>query len=405
MQDLYRQALNDFQSGQLEKSLTLCEQLRDQIGERLSGLQPQEWQLYQRLMNLQQQTMLLAVSCQHDLGQNEDAIANVRKLLGINPNDPEIHCKLAYYLLYAGEFEAGWEEFEWRHRMPSRKIGILDSKQRWHGEDLSDKSILVLCQQGFGDCIQFARYLPMLRERARRLVFHCRRPLAPLFEGAPYIDELMVEGIHLQTDIDVYTNICSLGNYFSAGPANVPPPMTIQKPSDERYRHWQSRLAATGFHVGIAWSGSSMSESNTSRPGGLGDFLRLLEVPDVHLYTLQLHEPMQGMPENFHQLGTKINDFADTAAIVQQLDLVISVDTALAHLALTMRRETWVVLPAVTDWRWVSYAMDGSYDRSTDSSRGCIWYPEARMFKQKTRLDRRETMNEVVQALHERLAP
>jgi hypothetical protein len=184
----------------------------------------------------------------------------------------------------------------------------------------------------------------------------------------------------------------------------VPLPMIIRDISDDLLRRWKSRLSETGYNIGIAWSGGSMQNENTFRPGRLEDFLRLLDIPGINLYSLQLHEEMEAMPENFHQLGTEIRDFADTAAIIQQLDLVISVDTALAHLALTMRRETWVILPMATDWRWVSYAMDGSFSRNPDTSQGCIWYPEARMFKQKTRLDRQDVMNQVGQALNECLA-
>ena len=401
--DAYQQALASFHEGRLEDALSMSERLRDRLSQDLSGLSPQQWQQYQRLLNLQQKTLELAISCFHALGQNDEAIAYSHKLLRLNPDNPEAHCKLAYYLLYAGEFAAGWEEFEWRHRMPSRRIPYLETKNRWQGENLPGETLLVLCQQGFGDAIQFARYLPMARERVGRLVFHCRRPLAPLFEGVPYIDELMVEVIRHDTPIDAYTNICSLAKIFAADPTNVPPPLTLREPPNALKRRWQSRLTREGFNIGIAWSGSSMRDDDASRPGRLEDFQRLLGIPGVHLYSLQLHERIDALPENFHQLGTEIGDFADTAAIIGQLDLVISVDTALAHLALTMRRETWVVLPMVTDWRWVGYAVDGSSGRCPDSDRGCIWYPEARMFKQRTRCDRHDVMERVVRALHERM--
>jgi ADP-heptose:LPS heptosyltransferase len=127
--------------------------------------------------------------------------------------------------------------------------------------------------------------------------------------------------------------------------------------------------------------------------------LKLLDVPGINLYSLELHDQIEGTPDRFHQLGTEIVDFGDTAAIVQQLDLVISVDTALAHLALSFGCETWVVLGKMEDWRWVSYGANSASISTGTSYSGSIWYPKAKLYKQRKRRDWEGLMKEVAQAL------
>lgn len=397
MKASYESVVAAYQRGELEETLDLCEELTRDIRKEQARLAAGDWMKWQLLWQRECELMLIAAGALHKTGDTAEGIAILRRLARITP-DPTVHFNLSLMLLYAGEFREAWPEFEWRHKVRATPVV---SGPRWQGEDLDGKTILVITEEGFGDCIQFARYLPLLRQRAGRLMFACPPALAPLFADEPYVDEI-IHKVDAATRYDYWVTICSLAGLFEAAPGNVPPAEYLH--SRPRRPTWAPRVASERFNVGIAWAGDTRLEDDIHRSAQVRDFLCLLEVDGVSLYSLQLHDPMNDLPDNFHQLGTELQDFADTASIIDLMDLVISVDTATAHLSLTLGCETWVVLPKVTDWRWVGYFRNGDIRRAPEAASGCIWYPRARMFKQQKRRDWAGVMAGVCTALQERVS-
>ena len=384
----YAQAIAAYDAGRLDDALNACEAL---LAER-----PRPWRTTQNLWQIR----TLKATCLHKLGRAAEALAESETIFSACQGTPEVHFNHSLMLLFAGEFERGWREFEWRRKIPAMGTPTMPAPE-WHGEDPAGKTILIVSEQGFGDCIQFARYLPLIRERADRLIFCVPPALIPLFENEPYLD-LVTNTIGPDTQFDAYANVCSLALLFGATADSVPPPALAADLPASRNEEWRARTGRGQINIGIAWSGDSTLENDSRRSAELADFLSLLDVPGTHLYSLQLHAPIADAPPRLHQLGTELRDFADTAAIVRQLDLVVSVDTALAHLAASLGQRTWIVLPDVEEWRWVDHS--GRHDASGPNGAvgACMWYPEARLFRQSRRGDWAGVMERVRQTLLEK---
>jgi Flp pilus assembly protein TadD len=331
----------------------------------------------------------------HRLAEAEAAYRRAREL---KPDDAEIRFNLSVLLLAGERYDEAWPLYESRNSQEEKENRVNMpplSYPQWQGESLLGKSLVIWPEQGFGDYIQFVRYVSLIKARGTsRLTLVCATPLATLFETVDGVDAVVTDMAQLPAH-DYWAFVLSLPLHCGTTAATIPvPPLPYVHPLQARRVKWRDRLPATGVKIGLVWKGSSghKNDANRSLPG-LACLAPLWSVKGVTFLSLQkgqgeeeASQPPVGQP--LMAFGAEIADFADTAAIVSQLDLVICVDTAIAHLAGAMGKRCWVLLPAIgTDWRW-------QYNR-TDSP----WYPDMRLFRQSDLKDWSETVAKVASEL------
>lgn len=300
-----------------------------------------------------------------DLMRPELAIETYRELLRIAPEHPEGHWNLALSLLSVGEFERGWREYQWR---------LVDTPDRyapprWEGEPLEGRTILLVCEQGLGDTLQFVRYAPLVAKRGGRVLLECQIPsLKPLLSRVPGVAAVFSRGEELPR-FDCQARLLSLPHLFGTTLDNMPDCFPYLAAEPRRAELWRRKLAAGApFKVGLVWRGGPLPRN---RACPFPELAPLAAVPGVSFYSLQLGEaPQPGVLDAF-DLAPQIRDFGDSAAILANLDLLISVDTAAAHLAGGMGVPTWLLLPYSCDWRWFR------------EPEGSPWYPRLRIFRQR----------------------
>ena len=294
-----------------------------------------------------------------NFGVLSDDSTALRRAVRIVPGRADFHTNLAHALLDEGRFAEGFREWEWRAPSPPRGF----SQPRWDGGPYPDKTLLVHAEQGFGDCIQFGRYLPLAARLGGRLVVEMRPPLAGPIARLGGIAEIVPWGGPLPP-FDLHLPLPSLANLFHGQAAPVP----YLTADPARIEAWRDRLAAPGRKVGLVWAcNPGAPVQRRSMPFGLIEKL-VRDHPGIAFFGLQRegNDHCEGMTP----LGPQIGDFEDFAATLASLDLLVSVDTAAAHLAGALGRETWVLLRQKPDWRW----------------RG-NWYPSARLYLQDTEGD------------------
>lgn len=303
-----------------------------------------------------------------DASRPADAAERFRAALDAAPEHAAAHVNLAALQLAAGDFEAGWAGLAWRHRLPGalpRDFG----RPRWTGEPLGDGVLLVHAEQGFGDTLQFCRYAILAAQRAR-VVLEVPRPLTRLLASLPGVARVVAQGDtlpHVDAEIPLLDLPGLFGTRLDSVPAPVPylsaPPSLI----------WQARMQELpGLRVGLCWAGNAGYSHDRWRSVPIDALARALRGLDgVSFVSLQKNPP--DPPPAFLQLRDRTEEFADfgdTAAIISQLDLVISVDTAVAHLAGALGRPVWLLNRQQADWRWLREREDSP------------WYPSLRQFRQ-----------------------
>ncbi|HLG70157.1 MAG TPA: tetratricopeptide repeat protein [Chloroflexota bacterium] len=295
-------------------------------------------------------------SALHDLGDLDRAVTSYRHALAIAPNYILAHVCLGLSLLLHGDWIAGWEEYEWRWRAKEFRDTLPGPpEQRWDGSELVGRDILVFAEQGLGDTLQFVRYLPLLHLGSRQVFLQCQPPLKRLLSSIEGAD------VVIGTDdppprFDCYVPLMSLARMFETTPAHIPG-KSVYLSADTALRHrWKPRLPDHGLRVGLAWAGNPEKTKDCFRSMPLAALAPLGRVPGASLVSLQ-PEPQAselraaGLP--ITDIGSKLGDFADTAAVVSQLDLVITVDTAVAHLAGAMvNRSGFFCPPHLTGVGW-----------------------------------------------------
>lgn len=318
-----------------------------------------------------------------NMKRDDDAEDHFRQALSIKPDYLLPRLNLSYLQLAQGRFAEGWLNHETRYdpRLPDNGIPLPPvSMPQWQGEDLNGKSLLVWMEQGYGDQIQFARYISFIKQRWNVLItLVCRPALTALFETLSGVDVLVdADTAPELPDADYWTLPLSIPLHCNTRDVqNIPVNIPYLAVNPQRIAHWQTALTRPGFKVGLVWQGNPRHHNNPWRslvePEQL---MPLLEVPGVQFFSLQKDWDETVSPRFFQHdavtaLGRGIENFADTAAIVAQLDLVICVDTAIAHLAGALGKACWLMLPHYrTDWRWLQ-------DRSESP-----WYPSVRLFRQ-----------------------
>lgn len=316
----------------------------------------------------------MAVS-QQIQGRYPEAISSLNRALHLEPDCARTHTDLGMVLLRTGNFTEGWPEYRWRLEN-SFWMKHYNDASRWNGSNFAGKRLLVRCEQGLGDNIQFVRYLPMVKSRGGTVVFGAFKQLYSLLKDSPGIDEIVNISVRTQPLVfDLYSPIMDLPGIFGTMLETIPAQVPYIHADHRKAAYWRQKLPGTDFKVGIVWSGSPAYKSKHLRDCKLADFAPLSEIDGVKLYALQKGGAAQQI-EQFAgkipvvNLGEQFDDFSDTAAAIENLDLVISVDTSVAHLAGAMGKPVWLILTCTPAWQWL-------LDRDDNP-----WYPTMRLFRQ-----------------------
>ena len=326
-----------------------------------------------------------------DMGKLDEAVASYRKALAIKPDYVQAHGNLGLISLLMGDFETGWPEYSWRQFEDDSVLKIRAYPQPfWDGGDLTGKTIFVYPEQGLGDIIQFVRYLPMVRQRGGYVAFDVPLSMVRLFRGLDGIDIALKHGDTLPP-FDCHIPLLEFPRLFGTTLDTIPASAAYLHADKELTGAWAERLGPRqGFRIGLVWGGNPGHLNDHNRSIDPELFRPLIETPGVEAFSLMVGrdgEAARVFGDGLSDLAPHLGDFADTAAAIAHLDLVISVDTAPAHLAGALGAPVWTLLPFNPDWRWM-------LDRD-DSP----WYPSMRLFRQETPGDWEGVFQEVETAL------
>lgn len=306
---------------------------------------------------------------QHRVGE---AIGCYKKAISLSPHHPILHWNFAIASLLAGDFKTGWNEYEWRWQVKHKPKPKLPQPE-WDGSDVNGRTLLLYAEQGFGDTLMFVRYAPLVARRGGRVIMQCQPPLKRLLAAMPDLDQVFAEGEPLP-HCDVQAPLMSLPRMFGAA-----------LDADHRWEPYLRVPLATDWKlpahdpakikVGLAWASNPQHPVSSQKSVALARWEPILNVSNCEFFSLQMDpDPnaaavMQSRA-NLHGFPARFSDFADTAAAISQLDLVISVDTAVAHLAGGLGQLVWVLLSFSADWRWLLKRRDSP------------WYPTMSLFRQ-----------------------
>lgn len=312
-----------------------------------------------------------------DRGRTEEAIGFYRDAVQLQPDYANAQWNLSLSLLATGRFIEGWQRFTWRKHADLE--AILDSHRQtqeklWQGETFHGRRLLIRYEQGCGDNIQMARYLPLVKARGGTVLMETQSALCSLFQDLPGADTVIEAASDGKptVEFDLCTFALDLPRIFKTELNTIPAPLAYLKSDPDKHRQWQVRLIGPEKKIGIVWAGSPRHSNDKKRSCSLDHFASLADLENMLLFSLQVGANSQTKYNNHRivDLGSYIRDFSDTAAIISNLDLVISVDTAVLHLAGALGRPVWGLLPYVADWRWLLNRSDSP------------WYPSMRLFRQ-----------------------
>jgi tetratricopeptide (TPR) repeat protein len=314
-----------------------------------------------------------------DQGQWEEALACYDKALQRDPGHVEAHFSRALIYLALGRFREGWKAYEWRLQISDWSKKAYPHRlrtPRWNGEPFVGRTLLVHHEQGFGDTLQFVRYLPMVKARGGTVVFEVPGALKVLLMGIPGADdilELSPTGASRRA-YDLHIPLLSLPGLFGTTLESIPAQVPYLAADPAKVSAWAKRIDGNLFRIGIVWAASNWNAKLAEKSCPISHFLPLAETPGVQIVGLQKNPAANDLAAaaaaGIRNYGEEFADFSDTAAAIANLDLVISVDTAAAHLAGAMGKPVWVVLPCVADWRWLLNREDSP------------WYPAMRLYRQ-----------------------
>ncbi len=308
-----------------------------------------------------------------ELHQLEEAVNCYQKALSIKPDFAEAHFGLSFALLKQGKLSEGFSEAEWRFQTIVNDNYTALQKPRWDGSPLEGKTLLVHWEQGFGDSVQFVRYLPYIQ--GGKVILACQFALEKLLSNVTGADRVIPNLLQHEPDIeyDTWVSLISLPYVLGTTLENIPNQVPYLTIDPDKVAYWQTRFSAQQLNVGIAWSGNPIHQRDRTRSCLLQDFMRLAEIEGVQFYSLQKGEAANeavNTPFPLISLSDELQDFSDTAAVISCLDLVISVDTVVTHLAGALAKPVWVLLSKGSDWRWLEDREDSP------------WYPTMRLFRQ-----------------------
>lgn len=318
------------------------------------------------------------------LGRTQEALDYYHRVLELDPNHAEGHFGLGVAYLSIEDFERGWKEYEWRWNRANMAPRNFE-QPRWDGSDIHGKTILLYAEQGLGDTLQFIRYAKVLKDRGATVYFASQNPLVDILSLCPYLDKV-VQLHGAVPHFDTHASLMSLPFIMGTRVETIPHEIPYLHARQDLVAQWAQKLSSdTSFKIGICWQGNPnystpfLRNTVAAKSMKVTEFEPLARIPGVSLYSLQKtsgEEQLKNLPAGFvvHDFGPDFDitngRFMDTAAVMKNLDLVISVDTATVHMAGGLGVPTWMLLPEPADWRWMSRASDTP------------WYPHMRMFRQ-----------------------
>lgn len=322
-----------------------------------------------------------------------EALDNFNRAITANADYAEAYWNKSLLLILSGQYEEGWKLYEWRTRTKAQMQNHYNFQiKKWRGlEDISNKKLLIYAEQGFGDFIQFCRYLPLVKQRVDELIVEVPPALIPLVSTLDCEMTVVPKGDKLP-DFDAYCPIMSLPYAFGTLIDTIPTKIPYLFSDKEKVRHLRQKLGQTSRpRIGIAWSGSSIHKNDQNRSIRLDALKTLLNTP-VEWHSIQKEyrdHDLKFLAEkseiNHHQ--DDLHDFSDTAALIECMDLVITVDTSVAHVAGALGKPVWILLPYTPDYRWMLNRNDSP------------WYPTAKLFRQPTL----GAWQSVIQSVHSEL--
>ena len=299
-----------------------------------------------------------------DARRFEEAITAYKESLRLDPDDADVHKNLALALLALGRFEEGWHAYEWRWKSKQLRHAFRDfAKPEWQGEDGEGRTILIHAEQGLGDTLQFCRYAPFVKERGFHVLMEVPLPLKRIIQSLDGVDKVVTKGDALP-HFDLHCPMMHLPLAFHTTARSIPGKLPYLKPNPVDLTKWRDRvtgLANDAFKVGLVWAGNSRVHLNstdliaTDRKRSLAPevLAPLMDLTDVQFFSLQ--KEGSRAPDIFQLIDwmEDCHDLADTAALIMNLDLVISVDTAVAHLAGALGKPVWLLNRFNSCWRWL----------------------------------------------------
>jgi tetratricopeptide (TPR) repeat protein len=316
-----------------------------------------------------------------EMGRLDEALTSYNRCLELRPNHVDAHMNRALTWLRKGDYAQGWAEYEWRWRKRALTNRPL-IQPAWNGYPLKGRTILLVTEQGLGDAIQFIRYAALLKDQGARVVFECPERLVGLLAQCPGVDQVIPQGAPLPP-YDVYAPLLTVPGLVGSSPEAVPSTVPYVRPDPALVEKWRAELdGIRELKVGINWQGNSKYAGDYHRSIPLKHFAPLARVPGVRLFSLQKNEGT----EQLRDAGFEVTDlggrldleagaFQDTAAVLTCLDLFITSDTAVVHLAGALGVPVWMALSTTPDWRWM-------VDRDDNP-----WYPTMRVFRQERFMD------------------
>ncbi|MDH3464362.1 MAG: tetratricopeptide repeat-containing glycosyltransferase family protein [Gammaproteobacteria bacterium] len=335
-------------------------------------------------------------NCLQYTGRLEEAIDAYGEALKRNPDYADAHIGRGSALLKLGRLAEGWDDYEFRQSDASFELFRCSGRARWDGSDFCGKTLLVYGEQGIGDVIHFSRYLPMVAERGGQIVFMCDASLHSLFERNTAVHRLVdkcktpeaIERIHY----DVQIPLLSLPRVFGTTLESIPRVTPYLRADSSKVDAWRGQLEKERITVGLVWAGNPGQKDNKYRSCPLSALAPLAAVDGSAFYSIQVGpaaEQLQGGPKQLKIIDftEELRDFGDTAALIEALDLVITVDTATAHLAGALGKPVWTMLWFAHCWRYLQ--------NRTDSP----WYPSMRLFRQPRHGDWDSVVGQIANAL------
>jgi tetratricopeptide (TPR) repeat protein len=318
------------------------------------------------------------------------AIACCEQVLRLEPAHAEAHWQLGTALLAKGQWERGWTEYEWRWKLKDFTTPAGTFHQPlWDGRQLGGRRILLHSEQGYGDVIQFIRYAPMVAQRGGEVLVGCPEALTALLARAPGVSRVAAGRAGLPA-FDFHTPLLSLPAIFRTTQATLPAKVPYLTPPQEAFPIGPAEPGC--LKVGLAWAGDAKHKNDRNRSMPVGHFGPLMDLPGVQWFSLQAGPRASDLAQvpwanRLTDLGARLANFDQTASAIVQLDLVISVDTAVAHLAGALGKPVWTLLPFAGEWRWMVHRSDSP------------WYPTLRLFRQSQPGDWPGLMDRVKDAL------
>lgn len=339
------------------------------------------------------------------MGLTEKALVYYDKVLAMNPGHRDAHFSRGLAYLVLGDFEKGWEGYEWRYHKPEQGCLREFAQERWNGTDLTNKTILLHAEQGLGDTFQFIRYAQLIKEtkNPKKIIAAIQKPLITLISLCPYVDEVVSVNDITTVSFDVQAPLMSLPHILKTTLDTIPCTIPYLFADEQLTQEWKKELDKNpNIKVGICVQGNEnyatphLRTTVALKSVKAQQLAPFCAVPGVSIYSLQKEsgtDQFKNLPENMNiitfdgDFDNSHGRFMDTVAVIKNLDLVITVDTSISHLAAALGKPTWIMLPNPADWRW----MQGRTDTP--------WYPSVRLFKQPKPGDWESMIAEVAQEL------